>query len=100
MTYNLSDLAFVNDFAFIDKENGCTIAFNQLDEQIELNGEEVDINIVNVVTIDNNGNQFNTTNIIGMTSDEYTIVTDYSEYLGQQLTKDNIKYCKLEVSDD
>lgn len=100
MTYNLADLTFVNDFAFIDKENGCTIVFNQIDEQIAVNGQEIDLDIINVVTIDNNGEQFNTTNIIGLPSDEYTIVTDYSNYIGGQLTKESLKYCKLEVSDD
>ena len=100
MKYNLSEATFDNDFYAVDIANGNTIIFNKVDEQIVYNSEELDVNAVNVAVIDSDGNYIDGVNVIGEGNDFYTITTDYKEYLGQPLDKDNIKYCTLEVSDD
>lgn len=108
MTYNLSEITFDNDFYFIEKVNGDTIVLNVLDEEIqtqrekdlEIITEELDLNTVNVGIIRKEGNQETTSNIIGIVTPDYTIKSDYTEYVGHQLTKDNLAYCTLEVIDE
>lgn len=100
MTYNLSSVTFTNDFAFIELNSGDTIVLNIIDEQIMSGNDEISINQINMAVITNDGEQLNTNCIIGMPDSHYSLKTDYKEYLGQVLNKDNIKYCTLEVKDD
>lgn len=100
MTYNLSEFTFSNDFFFIDCNDGSTIVFNLINEQLEASDKEVNLNVINIVVVDNDGIQKNETNIIGFPTSKFTLLTDYKEYEGLPLTKDNIMYCTLEVVDD
>lgn len=100
MKYNLSELQFTNDFAFIELEDGSFVAFNLLDEEL-LSGElEADINTVNIALVTNEDIQIPCANVIGLTNTKFIITTAYTEYLGKVLNKDNIQYCTMEVSDD
>lgn len=100
MTYNLSDLNFVNDFAYLEISDGSTVVFNLIDEQIAVGAEELDLNAVNVAVVDTDGNYIDGVNVIGEGNEFYSITTEHKEYLGKPLDKDNIQYCTLEVSDD
>ena len=100
MKYNLSELQFTNDFAFIELEDGSFVAFNMLNEEL-LSGElEADINTVNIALVTNEDIQVPCINVIGLANEKFIITTAYTEYLGKVLNKDNIKYCTMEVSDD
>lgn len=100
MTYKLSEAKFVNDFYYLEIANGNTIVFNVVDEELVHATGQVNINAINVAVIDNDENYFDGVNIIGEGNDYYFILSDYKEYLGKPLTKDNIAYCTLEVADD
>lgn len=100
MKYNLSEATFENDFYSLDIADGSTIVFNIVDEEIAHNNEELIINAVNIAVIDSDGNYIDGVNVIGESNDFYALTTEYKEYLGLPLNKDNIKYCVLEVSDD
>lgn len=100
MTYKLETLTFTNDFAFIELNSGIVIVFNIVDEQLDSVTGEVNINRINMAVIDENGEQTSTGCIIGLPSKYYSINTDYKEYEGLPLTKDNLKYCTLEVADE
>ena len=100
MTYNLSDLSFVNDFAYLEISDGSTVVFNLVDEQIAVGAEELNINAVNVAVLDTDGNYIDGVNVIGEGNEFYSLATEHKEYLGKPLDKDNIQYCTLEVSDD
>lgn len=100
MTYNLSEAVFSNDFYAVETDGGNTIIFNLIDEQIHVGTEDLALNAINVAVVDNNGIYHEGVNIIGESNDFYALQTNYTEYLGLPLTKDNMKYCTLEVSDD
>ena len=100
MTYNLDAVVFENDFATLSIGDGATVIFNLVDEQLINNNEELDINAVNIAVIDSDGNYYTGENIIGMGDSFYTLATDYKQYLGHPLDKDNLKYCTLEVEDE
>ena len=100
MTYNLSDAVFVNDFYSISLDNGSFIVFNLVDEQPKIEEEEVNINNINIAVVDSEGNQVTVSNVIGMGTPYFNLTSDYSEVLGQTLTKDNIALCTLEVKDE
>lgn len=100
MTYNLGEATFENDFYSLDISSGSTVIFNLVDEEIQYGEEELVVNAVNIAVIDSDGNYIDGVNVIGEGNEFYTLASDYKEYLGLPLTKDNIKYCTLEVSDD
>lgn len=100
MEYKLSEAEFVNDFYYIETANGNTVVFNLVDEQIESQGLTLTINAINVAVVDNDGNYIEGVNVIGEGNEYYMLTTEYMEYLGKPLTKDNIVYCVLEVSDE
>ena len=100
MTYNLDSLTFTNDFAFVELENGTVIVLNIVDEQLGSATGDVIINQINMAVITNDGEQIPSGCVIGIPDEYYTIKTNYKEYVGQPLTKDNLKYCTLEVADD
>lgn len=100
MTYNLKELKFNNDFAFIELENGDVVAFNMVDEELVADGTSADINAINIALVTGDDNQVPCVNVIGLHNEAFLITTEYKEYLGAVLNKDNIKYCTLEVSND
>ena len=100
MTYNLKELKFNNDFAFIELENGDVVAFNLIDEELVSEELSADINAINIALVTGSDNQEPCANVIGLPNKNFIITTEYKEYLGEVLNKDNIKYCTMEVSDD
>lgn len=100
MTYNLNSLVFENDFGFIDLADGKVIVLNSVNEDILAENGEAVISAINIVVVDKDGTQVTGTNVIGMSDEYYAIKTEYDEYLGLVLNKENISYCTLEVKDD
>lgn len=100
MTYNLSEATFENDFYSLDIADGSTVIFNLVNEEITYNTKETVINAVNIAVIDSDGNYIDGVNVIGESNAFYTLASEYKEYVGRPLDKDNLKYCTLEVSDD
>ncbi len=100
MTYNLKELKFNNDFAFIELENGDVVAFNLIDEELVSEELSADINAINIALVTGSDNQVPCVNVIGLPNKDFIITTEHKEYLGEVLNKDNIKYCTMEVSDD
>lgn len=100
MTYKLSEASFVNDFYYLEIANGNTIVFNLIDEEIAYGSSQLTVNAINVAVVDNDGNYIDGVNVIGEGNEYYMLTTEYTEYLGKPLTKDNIAYCVLEVSDE
>lgn len=100
MTYNLNSLVFENDFGFIDLADGKVIVLNSVNEDILAENGEAVISAINIVVVDKDGTQATGTNVIGMNDEYYAIKTEYDEYLGLVLNKENISYCTLEVKDD
>lgn len=100
MTYNLKELQFTNDFAFIELEDGSFVAFNLLDEELYYDSDEVAINAISIVRVTTEDVQEACVSVIGLPNKKFTITTAHTEYLGKALTKDNIQYCTMEVSDD
>lgn len=98
MTYNLSEAIFNNDFYSVELEDGAVIALNVIDEDMVSHNNELIVNVINVVYISIEGVQEITSNVIGVETPYYTITTEYKEYLGKVLSKDNIQFCKLEVN--
>lgn len=100
MLYNLKELKFNNDFAFIELENGNIVAFNIVDEELVSEDISADINAINIALVTSADNQIPCVNVIGLPNEAFLITTEYKEYLGKVLNKDNIKYCTMEVSND
>lgn len=100
MTYNLSEALFENDFYELEISDGSTIVFNIVDEQMAVGAEELNINAINVAILTADGRYVDGINVIGEGDEYYTLQSEYKEYLGKPLTKDNIQYCTVEVSDD
>lgn len=100
MIYNLESAVFDNDFYVLDIGNGVSVIFNRIDENPKVEDEEVVLNGINVAVVDNEDNYHTGVNVIGLSDEFFSLTTEYKEYLGKPLDKDNIKYCKVEVSDD
>jgi hypothetical protein len=100
MIYNLSEAVFENDFYALETAKGDTIILNLVDEQIAHNGEELNVNAINLAVVDSEDNYHDGVNVIGDSNEFYAIKSDYTQYLGQPLNKDNVQYCTLEVYDD
>lgn len=100
MIYNLNEAVFDNDFYSLETAKGDTIIFNLVDEQIGVGAEELSVNAVNIAIIDSDNNYHDGVNIIGEANKFYILKSDYTQYVGHPLDKDNIQYCTLEVYDD
>lgn len=110
MTLDLSAVDFINDFFTFDLPDGNVLTLNVIDESLVFDTQEQDINLINVqltlyaVNEETGENEITGyikgVNVIGMESETMKIGTDYKEYTGQPLTKDNIKYCYLEYKDE
>ena len=101
MTVYLSTVEFENDFATIGLSDGSSLVLNKLDESFPTEEGNIEVKRINIekVDYDEDGNETKTicTSIIGMSDDNVSIETDFTQYLGQSLTEENMIYCTLEV---
>lgn len=102
MVINLSNITFENDFYFLSLNDGKTIVFNIVNEDfLDKNGNSVKIDRINIEVDSEDGEYLgNTSSIIGLDNEYYSLKTDYKEYEGAVLTKDNMEYVRLEVADE
>lgn len=100
MTVDLSGITFVNDFAYIDCENGGVLVLNKLDEAFARGNGEVKIRNINMAFIDVDDNYFDCNLAVGLKNDFIHLYSDYKEQEGKPLTVDNIGLCYLEVFDE
>ena len=97
MIVNLSEIQFVNDFAYVNCPSGATLVLNKLDENI---ADVLKIRNVNIALVDTDGNYFDCNMAIGLSNDYIRLFSDYKEQEGQVLTIDNIELCQIEVFDE
>lgn len=97
MIVNLSEVQFVNDFAYINCESGATVVLNKLDENL---ADTLKIRNINIALVDVDGNYFDCNMAIGLSNGYIRLFSDYKEQEGQVLTIDNIALCQIEVFDE
>ena len=97
MIVNLSEIQFVNDFAYVNCPSGATLVLNKLDENI---ADVLKIRNVNIALVDIDGDYFDCNMAIGLSNDYIRLFSDYKEQEGQVLTIDNIAQCQIEVFDE
>ena len=96
MEVNLSEIEFINDFCSIDMPDGNTLVINKISEYfLDTSSNEVVLDRYNFEVVDNDGTAYLCSSVIGNVNDYFTLTTDYTEYLGNILTSDNIQYCKV-----
>lgn len=101
MTVDLSSITFENDFATISLADGSYIVLNSLSESFNSTDGSVEIKRINIekVTYDEDDNEIKTscTSVIGLSDDNVSIKTDFTQLEGNILNEDNMIYCTLEV---
>lgn len=97
MIVSLSEIQFVNDFAYVDCPSGTTLVLNKLDENI---ADVLEIRNINIALVDIDGNYFDCNMAIGLSNDYIRLFSGYKEQEGQVLTVDNIELCQIEVFDE
>ena len=100
MTVNLNSITFVNDFAYIDCENGGTLILNRLDEAFAKTNGEVIIRNINIAFVDVDDNYIDCNMAVGLKNDYIHLYSDYKEQEGKLLTADNLSLCYIEVYDE
>lgn len=105
MRINLNALVFENDFCFVSLEKGNVLVFNRLDEDLLYNEEETKINKVNLALVefleDGTERQTIISSVIGLnTRNDIFLTTDYNEFLGKTLDKENLPFCYIEVNNE
>lgn len=104
MTVDLSGATFEYDFFSIPLPSGDTLIFNLLNEDLKSDtmlGENstTKINRINIVVAKEDSNE-NALPVIGIENEQFKIYSEYEEYQGKTLDKDNIAYCVLEIFED
>lgn len=100
MIVELGKIVFVNDFAYIDCNNGSTLVLNKLDEAITNEDGELLVRNVNIAILDIDGNYYDCNMAIGLSNDLMRLYSNYKEQEGQILTLDNLSLCYIEVFDE
>lgn len=105
MRINLDTLVFENDFCFVSLENGNVLVFNRIDEDLLFNNEETKINKINLALVefleDDTEKQTIISSVIGLnTRNDIFLTTDYNEFLGKPLDKENLPFCYIEVNNE
>lgn len=104
MTIDLSGVTFEYDFFSIPLPSGDTLIFNLVNEYLKsdiLLGENstTKINRINIVVAKEDTNE-NAIPVIGIENEQFKIYSEYEDYQGKTLNKDNIAYCILEIFED
>lgn len=104
MTLDLSQVEFLYDYFSVEMPSGDTLVLNKIDENFLADTglgtqEAVAINGINIV-IEQEEQNIVCPTVIGTSNDYISIDTLYLEYLGHPLTKDNMKYCTIEMFEE
>ena len=100
MTIELSKVTFVNDFVYINCDNGAILVLNKLEESIAEDSRSLDIRNINIAYLDIDNNYTDCNMAIGLSNAFMRLYSDYKELEGKVLTVDNMSLCKIEVFDE
>lgn len=97
MKLSLENVDFSGDFASVSIDGVSEIIMYSLDESIE--NRETFKNIICLKQTRNSDVQELISSLIGFKYGSIYLDTDYEEYKGQVLNKDNYRYCYFEVEE-
>lgn len=97
MIIYLREIEFTGGFYSVDLPDGSVLSLNEVNESTEVSSVEVSIDTYILEVTDTDNVITRCSNIIGMSNDILGIETDYTEYEGQRLSSDNLKYCTVSV---
>lgn len=101
MTIDLSTIVFENDFFSLPLPSGDTLVLNKIDEDLKDGSNEAKINHITLLIIDAvTEENIICSSVIGFSNPYFTLTSNYKEYLGTTLNKDNKDFCYLEVNDE
>lgn len=96
MEVDLSEIEFENDFCSIDMPDGNTLVIYKINEDfLNTDNEEIVLDRYILEVIDEDSIAYLCSSVIGQVNDYFTLTTDYTDYLGDVLTSDNIQYCRV-----
>lgn len=96
MTINLSEIVFENDFYRCVLPNDMVLTINRIDEDFIHLGEEIKVDGINIeLSSEDNEQKIHCSSVIGLEQDYISIETDYTEYIGTCLSKENLMYCRI-----
>lgn len=96
MTIKLDNINFVSDFYSVTLEDGSTLYLNRLDEYVANESFSTEIKGINIEVVSLTGEKKTPCPcIIGLGNELISIETEHTEYLGKELTEDNMKYCTV-----
>lgn len=97
MVIDLSNVEFENDFFSTILPDGSILVLNKVDENLALDNLSAEIKAVNIEIQTDEDTVISCPCIIGMNNDYLSIDTAYTEYEGEVLTSDNMKYCTIQI---
>lgn len=97
MVIDLSNVEFENDFFSTILPDGSILVLNKVDESLALDNLSAEIKAVNIEIQTDEDTVISCPCIIGMSNDYLSIDTAYTEYEGEVLTSDNMKYCTIQI---
>lgn len=97
MTIDMAKVNFVNDFFSTILPDGSTIVLNKLDEDFPVDNMSCPVKAVNIEIRLTDDTVVPCPCVIGLGNDLMKVNTDYTEYLGDALTPENMVYCTIEV---
>lgn len=111
MVLDLSEIEFTYDFFTSVMPNGNQLVLNLVDEDfiatsIDDGGNTIEtetkIHGVNIYVefLDSEQDNALCSSVIGTSNDYFTLSSEHSEYLGQTLTTENMKYCTIEMYEE
>lgn len=100
MIIDLSLVTFDNNLFSTDLPDGSTLSLYALEEAIGFDGADVPIDDILLQVTDVEDNPTIVSSVIGVTTKNITITSDYEELAGASLTKDNMSKCRIEVAED
>ena len=99
MTINLSEVSFDNDFFEVSLPTGELLVLNSLDESIQTDDNVSVVDRINIAVVDEDNEQHICSGVIGMSNDWFSLASEYPQYVGKGLTRENMRYCTIEVAE-
>lgn len=100
MIINLAETVFENDIFTTILPDGSTMTLNKLNEKLDDGAEGCIIQGINIEIEDTEGNLITCPCVIGMGNELMQIITDYTQYEGEELTPSNMAFCQIEVYEE
>lgn len=101
MILDLSNVTFSYDFFTSTMPDGNQLVLNKIDEDFIYEGKETKVNGINIVVeLLETGESVLCSSVIGTSNEYIALKSDYEEWNGKTLTKDNMKYCTIEMFEE